>query len=226
MTYIRRGSNSASFTNFPAGSHKLYVKSTNSDGVWMDNVKSIDIYAEPTFFESWWGRTLCVLCLLFCIVYGMVYYMRRKKVEITEEAVEQADAGKVRFLLKTPEFIDENKVFMDKLLAYIEENISDSDLRVDNMASELKMSRTVFYERIKEIADMSPADFLRHVRMQRAEDLIKGTREPFSQIAYKVGFADPKYFGKCFKKHTGMSPSEYRKSAKEEPSCPESSTVE
>lgn len=60
-TYIRRGSNSASFTNFPAGSHKLYVKSTNSDGVWMDNVKSIDIYAEPTFFESWWGRTLCVL---------------------------------------------------------------------------------------------------------------------------------------------------------------------
>lgn len=225
-TYIRRGSNSASFTNFPAGSHKLYVKSTNSDGVWMDNVKSIDIYAEPTFFESWWGRTLCVLCLLFCIVYGMIYYMRRKKVEITEEAVEQADAGKVRFLLKTPEFIDENKVFMDKLLAYIEENISDSDLRVDNMASELKMSRTVFYERIKEIADMSPADFLRHVRMQRAEDLIKGTREPFSQIAYKVGFADPKYFGKCFKKHTGMSPSEYRKTAKEEPSCPESSTVE
>lgn len=225
-TYLRRGSNRASFTDFPAGNHKLYVKSTNSDGVWMDNVKSIDIYAEPTFFESWWGRALCVLCLLFCIVYGMVYYMRRKKVEITEEAVEQADAGKVRFLLKTPDFIDENKVFMDKLLAYIEENIADSDLRVDNMASELKMSRTVFYERIKEIADMSPADFLRHVRMQRAEDLIKGTREPFSQIAYKVGFSDPKYFGKCFKKHTGMSPSEFRKSAKEEPSCQESSTVE
>lgn len=225
-TYIRRGSNSASFTDFPAGHHKLYVRSTNSDGVWMDNVKSIDIYAEPTFFESWWGQTLCGLCLLFCIVYGMVYYMRRKKVEITEEAVEQADAGKVRFLLKTPEFIDENKVFMDKLLAYIEEHISDSDLRVDDMAAELKMSRTVFYERIKEIADMSPADFLRHVRMQRAEDLIRGTREPFSQIAYKVGFSDPKYFGKCFKKHTGMSPSEFRKSAKEEEPCPESGAVE
>lgn len=215
-TYIRRGSNSASFTNFPAGNHRLYVRSTNSDGLWMDNVKSIDIYAEPTFFESWWGRTLCGLCLLFCMLYGMVYYMRRKKLELKEEAVEQADAGKVRFLLKTPEFIDENKAFMDKLLAYIEENISDSGLRVDDMASELKMSRTVFYERIKEIADMSPADFLRHVRMQRAEDLIKGTREPFSQIAYKVGFSDPKYFGKCFKKHTGMSPSEYRKSSKEE----------
>ncbi|MCM1147197.1 MAG: helix-turn-helix domain-containing protein [Bacteroidales bacterium] len=214
-TYVRRGSNSASFTNFPAGNHRLYVRSTNSDGVWMDNMKSIDIYAEPTFFESWWGRTLCALCLLFCIIYGMVYYMRRQKVQIQEEAVEQADAGKVRFLLKTPEFIDENKVFMDKLLAYIEENISDSDLRVNDMASELKMSRTVFYERIKEIADMSPADFLRHVRMQRAEDLIKGTREPFSQIAYKVGFSDPKYFGKCFKKHTGMSPSEFRKTAKE-----------
>ena len=182
----------------------------------MDNVKSIDIYAEPTFFESWWGRTIIVLLLLACLAYGMVYYMRKKKVEITEEAVEQADAGKVRFLLKTPEFIDRDKEFMDTLLAYIEENIGDSELRVDDMASQLRMSRTVFYERIKEIADMAPADFLRHVRMQRAEELIKGTREPFSQISYQVGFTDPKYFSKCFKKHTGMSPSEYRKASQNE----------
>lgn len=215
-TYIRSGSNNASFTNFPAGEHRLYVRSTNSDGVWMDNVKSIDIYAEPTFFESWWGRTIIVLLLLACLAYGMVYYMRKKKVEITEEAVEQADAGKVRFLLKTPEFIDRDKEFMDTLLAYIEENIGDSELRVDDMASQLRMSRTVFYERIKEIADMAPADFLRHVRMQRAEELIKGTREPFSQISYQVGFTDPKYFSKCFKKHTGMSPSEYRKASQNE----------
>ena len=57
---------------------------------------------------------------------------------------------------------------------------------------------------------MSPVDFLRHVRIQRAEELIKRSNYPVSQIAYAVGFSDPKYFSKCFKKETGMTPSEYR----------------
>ena len=54
--------------------------------------------------------------------------------------------------------------------------------------------------------------------MKRAEDLVEESTMTFSQIAYAVGFADPKYFGKCFKKHTGMSPSEYRKSLQGEES--------
>ena len=61
---------------------------------------------------------------------------------------------------------------------------------------------------------MTPVDFVRHVRMQRAEELVARSKEPFSQIAYSVGFTDPKYFSKCFKKETGMAPSEYRAKAK------------
>ena len=61
---------------------------------------------------------------------------------------------------------------------------------------------------------MSPSDFLRHIRMQRAADLIAGSKLNFSQIAFNVGFSDPKYFTKCFKKETGMTPSEYRAHAK------------
>jgi len=209
-TYLQTGVHEVSFNVFPAGSHRLFVKSTNGDGVWADNERVLQIYAEPTFVESWWGRTIIGFILL--IVAGLILrnYIRRKKAEIMEEATEQADADKVRFLLKSPEIADEDKLFMDNLSNYLEKNLSDSDLKVDDIAAGLNISRSVFYTRLKSIANMAPSDFLRHVRMQRATEYIVKSDMAFSQIAYKVGFTDPKYFGKCFRKSFGMSPSEYR----------------
>lgn len=208
--YTREGTNSVTFNGFPAGSHTLYVRSTNSDGVWMDNTRALHIYAQPTFMESWWGQLIMLVLVSGAIAYAIYYYMRRKKVEIQEEATEQAEAGKVRFLLQKPEIIDEDKETMDRILKYVEEHLDNTDLKVDDLAHSLNIGRSALYARIKRIADMTPNDFIRHVRMQRAEDLVAESRLPMAQIAYKVGFADPKYFGKCFKKHTGMSPSEFR----------------
>ncbi|MDE7145485.1 MAG: AraC family transcriptional regulator, partial [Duncaniella sp.] len=68
-----------------------------------------------------------------------------------------------------------------------------------------------FYGKIKSLLGVSPSDFLRRIRMQRAEKLITDTSLTFSEIAFSVGFSDPKYFTKCFKKDTGVTPSEYRK---------------
>ena len=212
-TYVHPGSNSVSFNHFPAGSHVVSVRSTNGDGVWMNNQRDLLIYASPTFAESWWGRTIIWLVIIGVIFFAIKTYMKKRAAEIQEEATEKADAGKVRYLLRKPEVVDEDKQFMDKLLAFIEEHIGDAELKVDDMAAAVSMGRSTFYVRLKQIADMSPNDFLRHIRMKRAEDLVNGSQMTFSQIAYAVGFSDPKYFGKCFKKHTGMSPSEYRKKA-------------
>ena len=82
------------------------------------------------------------------------------------------------------------------------------------MAQAVNLGRTVFYGKMKSIVGMAPVEFVRHIRMQRAEELIAKSKESLSQIAYAVGFTDPKYFSKCFKKETGMSPSEYRAKAK------------
>lgn len=123
-------------------------------------------------------------------------------------------AQSTEYRLKSPEIIDEDKVLMDKLMAYLEENIDNSSLKVEDMASAVNLSRTVFYGKIKSIVGMPPIEFVRHIRLQRAEELIIKSKESFSQIAYAVGFADPKYFSRCFKKETGMLPSEYRAKAK------------
>lgn len=204
------GANCATFNHFPHGRHTLAVRSTNSMGVWLDNECRLEIYAEPTFLESWWGRTLIALVLLALLALAVRAYMRRRTAEITEEVTEGAEADKVRYVLRKPEIVDEEKVFMEHFMAFLEEHIADENLKAEDMADALGMSRSAFYAQVKQIVDMSPVTFLRHVRMTRAEDLVRDSTMTFSQIAYATGFTDPKYFSKCFKKRTGLSPSDYR----------------
>lgn len=117
------------------------------------------------------------------------------------------------YSLEAPQIVDADNEMMNQLLGYLEEHISDASLKIDDLADAVNLGRSVFYGKIKSIVGMTPVDFVRHIRMQRAEQLIAGSTYPFSQIAYMVGFSDPKYFGKCFKKETGMTPSEYREKA-------------
>ena len=104
-----------------------------------------------------------------------------------------------------------DKVMMDKLMAFLEKHISDPTLRMEDMADEVNLSRTAFYSKMRSIVGMPPVEFVRHIRLQRAELLVAKSKDSFSQIAYAVGFSDPKYFSKCFRKATGMTPSEYRR---------------
>ena len=114
------------------------------------------------------------------------------------------------YRLEAPEIVDTDQKMMEQLMEYLESHISDQDLKIEDMADAVNLGRTVFYGKIKSIVGMAPFDFLRHIRMQRAEDLISRSQMNISEVAYAVGFTDPKYFTKCFKKETGMTPTEYR----------------
>ncbi|MDE6037687.1 MAG: DNA-binding response regulator, partial [Duncaniella sp.] len=119
-------------------------------------------------------------------------------------------AAESEYHLDTPQLVDADKEMMTTLVAFINEHIEDEGLKIDELAEAVNLGRTVFYGKIKALVGMTPSDFLRRMRMQRAEELIVRSRLNFSEIAFKVGFSDPKYFTKCFKKETGMTPSEYR----------------
>jgi AraC-like DNA-binding protein len=126
----------------------------------------------------------------------------------TEET--KAEAPQHEYRLEAPEIVDTDQEMMEQLMKYLELHISDQDLKIEDMADAVNLGRTVFYGKIKSIVGMAPFDFLRHIRMQRAEDLISRSQMNISEVAYAVGFTDPKYFTKCFKKETGMTPTEYR----------------
>ena len=99
---------------------------------------------------------------------------------------------------------------MEKLLAYIDEHLDNPELKIEELAFAVCLGRTVFYNKVRKLVGISPVELLRQIRIQRAEDMVAKSNEPYSRIAYAVGFNDPRYFGKCFKAQTGLTPSEYR----------------
>ena len=99
--------------------------------------------------------------------------------------------------------------FMDLVKEVVEKHIEDCEFSIDQFAQETNMGRTTFYQKLKNITGLSPIEFLQTVRIRRAIQLMSTKEYNISTIAYMCGFNDPKYFGKCFKKHIGVTPSEY-----------------
>ncbi|MDD2617732.1 MAG: two-component regulator propeller domain-containing protein [Bacteroidales bacterium] len=100
--------------------------------------------------------------------------------------------------------------FITQVIDYIEQNIDNALLVVEDLAKEFSMSRSVFYKKIKSLFGLSPVDLIRTIRIKRAVHLIDSSAYSFTEIAYMCGFNDLSYFGKCFKKQVGLSPSEYK----------------
>ena len=109
-----------------------------------------------------------------------------------------------------PEIMPYDEQFIKQVMDFMEQQMGNSELIVDDFASELSMSRSLFYRKLKSITGFSPSDFIREIRFKRAAQLIENSTYNFSQIAYMIGFNDPKYFSKSFKKHMGLTPSEYK----------------
>jgi len=99
---------------------------------------------------------------------------------------------------------------MQKLVQLMNENLDNFDLNINFLASEVGMSRTVFFNKLKSLTGFSPVEFVREVRFERAAEYIRETPLTFSEISYKAGIDDPRYFSRCFKQKFGKTPSEYR----------------
>lgn len=96
--------------------------------------------------------------------------------------------------------------FIQKMLNYIHENIQESDLSVELLASKVFLSRSQLYRKIKTLTGVSVNEFIRNVRLEKAKELIELGNDNINEISYKVGFAYPAYFTKCFKDKYGHPP--------------------
>lgn len=98
--------------------------------------------------------------------------------------------------------------FITKIRRVIAGQLADEDFSIDTLAEQMNMSRSNFYRKIKALSGMSPNDYLKTLRMNKAAELImSGTR--ISEVAAQVGFTSSSYFAKCFKAQYGVLPKEY-----------------
>ena len=96
------------------------------------------------------------------------------------------------------------------MVAFIEANISNSDVTVGDMADAAATSRSGLQRKLKSAMGITPQDLLSEARIKHASRLLLESDLTIAEVSYASGFADPKYFSRCFKKSTGMSPSEYK----------------
>jgi YesN/AraC family two-component response regulator len=103
--------------------------------------------------------------------------------------------------------IDED--FFQKILTFIQENLSDTELSVDQLANYVSLSKVQVYRKLKAISGLSVVEFIRTVRLKKAAQMVLEKRLSFFEIAYETGFSTPSYFTKCFHDHFGKTPSEF-----------------
>jgi len=101
--------------------------------------------------------------------------------------------------------------FIKSMLEIIEKGISDPDFTVNTLEEELGMSHANFYRKVKSITGQSGKEILQEIRLKRAWQILNENPEiRISDVAYMVGFSNPKYFSKCFKERFGYIPSEVK----------------
>ncbi len=105
-----------------------------------------------------------------------------------------------------------DEIFLAQLLDYMEKNMDNSELSVDDLVQQSPIGRTQFFNKLKTLTGMSPNEFIREVRIKRAAQLIESGKYNVTEVAYMIGMNDARYFSRCFKTTYGVSPSEYRKS--------------
>lgn len=102
-----------------------------------------------------------------------------------------------------------DKVFLTDLMTAIEEGLSDPEFTVNSLETKMGMSHTNFYRKLKTLTGQSGKEILMSMRMKRARQILKDSKGVrISEVAYSVGFSNPKYFSKCFKEYYGVLPSD------------------
>ncbi len=129
-------------------------------------------------------------------------------------AGEEGSRGKVKLTPEEVVITDRDEELIKKVQAWLEENISDAEITVDMLAAHVGMGRTSLYNKIKGLTGKSPVELIQDFRMEKATYYLKLGQLSVSEISYKVGFSDPGYFSRTFKKHFGVSPSDYVKNSR------------
>lgn len=106
---------------------------------------------------------------------------------------------------------DINDPFLKKVIQYIDGKVDNADLSGEMIVQFFRINKMQLYRKLKAVCGMSVTDLIRVVRIEKACDLLINSDLNVSEIAYDLGFSDPFYFSKTFKKETGLSPLQYRK---------------
>ena len=235
---LKPGEHTVRYTSLKPGTYVFEVKNSTEAGLEGKTI-SIEVVITPYFWKSWWFMllSLVVLTIAFLYFYRLrVAALRRQEAEKLlipiKKVLEDSDAPealqvRIQNILHHQERMKESrhrsvetdkqqtqpaKSFMERATDILEHHYMDSQFDISEFADAIGMSKSLLAKRIKEETGQSTTQFIRNYRLSIARELIleNYADRNITEIAYKVGFNDPKYFTRCFTSLYGSSPSTYK----------------
>ena len=243
---LQQGQHSVRYSTLPAGSYQFEVKYIPSFDSDKEQVISVDIKVTPYFWKSWWFVSLMVIAFIAFLLYiytSRLEKMREREVEELYRPIEAAlkdsdEPGKlqsrIQMILENQkryqdsqkksieadrkQVAEKERPFMDIVMEVMEKNYDNSEFGVQELADEMRMNRSVLSKMLNAEAGQPTAQFIRNYRLDIAKKMITENvaNRNITEIAYRVGFNDPKYFTRCFTKQYGESPSAFKESLEKE----------
>ena len=243
---LQPGQHSVRYSTLPAGSYQFEVKYIPSFDSDKEQVISVDIKVTPYFWKSWWFVSLMVIAFIAFLLYiytSRLEKMREREVEELYRPIEAAlkdsdEPGKlqsrIQMILENQkryqdsqkksieadrkQVAEKERPFVDIVMEVMEKNYDNSEFGVQELADEMRMNRSVLSKMLNAEAGQPTAQFIRNYRLDIAKKMITENvaNRNITEIAYRVGFNDPKYFTRCFTKQYGESPSAFKESLEKE----------
>ena len=193
----------ASYTEVPSGHYTFIVETIDDGNPALHSTAQVSIRILPPWWATWWAYLiyLCIALLIAWLVIRTILKMNRMRNEIY---ISQR-------LAKLTSKPDEGDEFIDRLHRIIRKNLANTEFNIDAIAAEMGMSRSAFFKKVKGQTGFAPVDLIKEFRLSHAAELLQTTNLSIAEVAFRSGFADSSYFGKCFRKRYGLSPREYLK---------------
>ena len=233
------GEHSVRYNALPAGNYVFEVRYLSASSTDHFETASIEVVVKPAFWNSWWFRLILSVLFVLLIIYiynRWASYLKQKEADqllnpIRKVLEESDDPRKLQTRIQNildnqqrykqsvsksveadkEEVLKSSKPFMERVMSVMEANYMNSDFGVQEFCDALGMSRTVVSKRLNAEVGIPAGQFIRNYRLNMAKELLssKTGNRNITEIAYAVGFNDPKYFTRCFTKMFGTSPSSW-----------------
>lgn len=184
------------------GRYIIHASFLRSDGIWESSPTPITVLLTRPIVSSWW-----FWLLILSVVAAFLLWMRHRIKKNSTPILLRPD---IPIIDSSFDLSDE--AFIRKFDELLENNIGNEELDVNLMVSGMAMSRTTLYDKVKSITGLGIGEYILKVRIDMARRYLSETGMTIAEISDKLGFSSQRYFSTAFKRATGLSPSEFRKS--------------
>ena len=202
------------------GTYAIELQETNPNERWSQPHREKVVERLPSWLTSWWMCFIylfLIIAIVLLVVY--IYMLRRQRKRFLEQmkntvaARETTASNSSTDKQPVPPVEDE---WLQKAIAQVESHISDESYTMEQLSSDMCMSRMTFYRKIQSLTGQSPTEFVRTIRLRRVAELLRECRLTVTEISYATGFSSVSYFSRCFRTMFGVPPTQYGSMTTEE----------